>query len=1425
MHFGLLCAVGLTAMCAVDATYSLDDATLAVAALDGALSHPVYSSTIIQDGFRSQFLYNGSKVLFGNVESLLYAQIRTLQKFGKYYHLWAGFEDGAFIGYFDKGGTVAGSDESFYTIAWQSSYNHSCDYNTTKTSWEAKLNVPASGLSYPGWPSSRETDMRLSSYCREYFHAKKDNGNLVNSFSAQAYDCRMRGWYFSVKRNRVTQWTGIYVDRTTNEVAIPLCVPLLNATGYTTDDPDRQFDSKVLPDDNMMLGVACTGFYLSDISRVLLSIFADFETNAVYIRERGKGYLIAASTASSDGYYDNTKKARVYAADSSDPLLKWSAKQLTKYGNGSWPINDVIIVRDANETILPSRRYRNLSSVVAGRSYYIASQPFTSNGLEWDIVTMQLLSCPLNSERGCKHDGPCKDSELVCSECIYPHTSLGGNAYCDVCAKGYYMDVNGDCKQCPSTWVHESSKSTISDICPKGSTYRTIQIEKYYFRYPESSMVYACPIERHCTGNISQPCQRGTTGPQCTVCTEGYWQTGTGECQKCKKDFLAIAGGSAGGSAAVLLAFVILIMIFVNYQKIVPESCVNQISYSLGAKNALFHRILKPEFWSRFKILWTAYQIMSATKQTMPSLKFPMLFELLRSILDSICNFNVINTMPVACIIEGEYNIYGALVFKTLNPIVLWCIVSLVLKSYHNLRPKDAPRTFRTTYVLLLIAFVALPSVSETVFSVWHCTEFKRNDDPLSERNTIRRLSVDHSISCQDNGVLTWWRIYSCVLMFSPWGGPIGTPLYVFWHLWGHRDQIQNPPGDTAVEKLVNRGKDMKLGSYSFIFASYSCDFWWYETFEISRRVLLTGFLVLIPEIEGTISDGTLSLRYFTAVLLSFCSIIIHESTRPYQDFSTNTLALFCHIAIFSIFLVALQIHLKVIQNRFEIALVLAFVLLSPLSFFMYFQYYEEERRKKKILQENEETVQKEELRTQLRHLLADSNKLACKANPDAKVHNSQRLRALAVFAHGSPARQLRESFDAASMNHAEKVMKDLRAMKNAMPKFDEKGSYPCYVMSLDNILGLDRLITHEEALHADPPLVRVVSRESTYPSPAHCYFISQNWESPDHPDNNRLTKLKMLQNLRSHVGIDGDREVWIWFDIFSIPQANRKMQLLAIDSIQYYSALISRFIPLVRDADTWREEYQEEPSKTFDGAPRGTLETYQSRGWCRLEVFSALCPKRYRDGSWRPGPVGLRYFYHHTPSISDGKAMGPILDAHSLLHPLAEDIEYTCCAKAREAGIEEHECDRPKIKKIIGDIAATYIAYAASGSTEWDMTLDMSKLPGWIYEEAQSAAFDGKGSSALCNIYSTETTIIPKSSVELPEGWISKPSESKIMPIESPEPGPEPEPQQPDPPTTPALPSPANTAFASPSTNSATRRGSIRAYHDGHTVHRGADA
>ena len=167
----------------------------------------------------------------------------------------------------------------------------------------------------------------------------------------------------------------------------------------------------------------------------------------------------------------------------------------------------------------------------------------------------------------------------------------------------------------------------------------------------------------------------------------------------------------------------------------------------------------------------------------------------------------------------------------------------------------------------------------------------------------------------------------------------------------------------------------------------------------------------------------------------------------------------------------------------------------------------------------------------------------------------------------------------------------------------------------------------------------------------------------------------------------------------------------------------MSRFIPLVRDEKQWRDSFEIEPSRMFLGGPvRGTLATYQSRGWCRLEVFCALCPKRFRDGSWRPGPIGLR-FYYHTASVDDsGSSMGPPLEASSLLDPLEEGIEYTCCWRARKDNVEGHICDRPKIKRIVGEVACQYIDYCRSGSTSWDTTLDMLDLPDWIHDAARDA-------------------------------------------------------------------------------------------------------
>ena len=123
------------------------------------------------------------------------------------------------------------------------------------------------------------------------------------------------------------------------------------------------------------------------------------------------------------------------------------------------------------------------------------------------------------------------------------------------------------------------------------------------------------------------------------------------------------------------------------------------------------------------------------------------------------------------------------------------------------------------------------------------------------------------------------------------------------------------------------------------------------------------------------------------------------------------------------------------------------------------------------------------------------------------------------------------------------------------------------------------------------------------------------------HPDNAKNTKLRWLRRLREHLGLPRTRELWIWFDIISVPQNDRTLQMKAIGSLCAFTHLsksraralrprgfhpcsraVTRFIPLVRDADMWERLYGE----TLEFMS-GTLKTYCTRGWCRLELLAAL--------------------------------------------------------------------------------------------------------------------------------------------------------------------------------------------------------------------------
>ncbi len=177
----------------------------------------------------------------------------------------------------------------------------------------------------------------------------------------------------------------------------------------------------------------------------------------------------------------------------------------------------------------------------------------------------------------------------------------------------------------------------------------------------------------------------------------------------------------------------------------------------------------------------------------------------------------------------------------------------------------------------------------------------------------------------------------------------------------------------------------------------------------------------------------------------------------------------------------------------------------------------------------------------------------------------------------------------------------------------DAQPPYPIWVLPVGELLALERLETHEE-LRARGALVRWTKGMGDF------MFVSHTWLRYDSPDGERGEKITLLKELLAAIraGALDIRPNWatqfvlgekywmkakdlqssltdgyVWFDLCSIPQAERATQLLAIRSIPWYAFAASFFVVLV--GSSWVHE---------SGKVRGAAE-WARRGWCRLEQLA----------------------------------------------------------------------------------------------------------------------------------------------------------------------------------------------------------------------------
>ena len=103
---------------------------------------------------------------------------------------------------------------------------------------------------------------------------------------------------------------------------------------------------------------------------------------------------------------------------------------------------------------------------------------------------------------------------------------------------------------------------------------------------------------------------------------------------------------------------------------------------------------------------------------------------------------------------------------------------------------------------------------------------------------------------------------------------PIGAPLALYMLLYQHRARL-NPPGMEEAEAIEWRNKDEVLAAepVTQFSITYRPIFWWYEVYNMARRLLLTSVVLAFPTLASTI---------LFMVSVGMVTLLIEQKCKPH---------------------------------------------------------------------------------------------------------------------------------------------------------------------------------------------------------------------------------------------------------------------------------------------------------------------------------------------------------------------------------------------------------------------------------------------------------------------------------------------------------------------------------------------------------------
>jgi hypothetical protein len=399
-------------------------------------------------------------------------------------------------------------------------------------------------------------------------------------------------------------------------------------------------------------------------------------------------------------------------------------------------------------------------------------------------------------------------------------------------------------------------------------------------------------------------CRAGHTGPRCQVCVGGkggvYFDRESGTCRTCPKvQERLVLPGIVLGALLVLLALGLR-----AYQ----TGGTGTFGALIVASRRLIVRIQQLELVARLKLIFAFYQL-ATTLSSVYSVELPQMYYDAVGILHGWVRLEWDNyLMPGDCI--GLDGFSDRLVLRALAPLGLIGITFILSTLRHTAQAVVCSVLRRSSRVSvdssggsrwargcafmkhavvsalpfsLLVSFCLVPSVSQGIFAAWGCDPYQLDADAATERSFLHE---DLRIVCWDGEhgyTAAHQEITSYAFIFiAIW--PIGLPCaYVLLLL--------------LCRKAVRQRRETPLARATrFLHREYIPDFYFWEVLPLLQRLIISGWLLLIPAHYE-------AWRIFLGLLTAVGYLTLLQFVQPYKRATTNTIAIAAQFSLVCVFL------------------------------------------------------------------------------------------------------------------------------------------------------------------------------------------------------------------------------------------------------------------------------------------------------------------------------------------------------------------------------------------------------------------------------------------------------------------------------------------------------------------------------------------